>query len=139
MWRILLQKALKSCNNWHQNSFMSLKAINESYRTLLARALRSTVAVHIKKYMRQVMAMLLAGVTSNGGNAIIRGSAFSIVMAITVKDNDKIGQLNVFLVNSVYRKFIKKNFKMFSKFVWWKLPINSLYFDIKYTMLINTN
>ena len=55
---------------------MSLKAINESYCALLARALRSTVVAHIKKYMRQMMAMLLAGLVSNCGNATIGGSGF---------------------------------------------------------------
>ena len=39
---------------------MSLKAINESYSPLLARALRSTFVAHINKYRRQMMAMLLA-------------------------------------------------------------------------------
>ena len=65
-WHILLQKTLTSCNNWHQNSFMSLKAINESYRALLARALRSTVVAHIRKSMRQMMAMLLVAVLLSG-------------------------------------------------------------------------
>ena len=50
---------------------MSLKAINESYRALLARALRSMVFAHMKKYRRQMMAMLLAGVAAFGGNATI--------------------------------------------------------------------
>ena len=40
---------------------MSLKAINESYQALLARALRSTVVAHINKYMRQMVATVLAG------------------------------------------------------------------------------
>ena len=50
-----------SCNNEHRNSFMSLKAINESCRALLARALQSMVVAHKNKYRRQMMAMLLAG------------------------------------------------------------------------------
>ena len=55
---------------------MSLKAINESYRALLAQALQSTVVAHINKYMSQMMSMLLAGASSNCGNATIRVAAF---------------------------------------------------------------
>ena len=44
---------------------MSLKAINESYRTLLARALRSKLVAHIKKYR-----------ASNDGNATCGGTGF---------------------------------------------------------------
>ena len=50
---------------------MSLKAINESYQPLLARALWSKLVAHIKKYSRQMMAMLLAGVAAFGGSATI--------------------------------------------------------------------
>ena len=75
-WLILLQKSLTSYNNLHKNLFMSLKATNESYRALLARALRSKLVAHIKKYRRQMMAMLPVGVVSNRGNATIGGSAF---------------------------------------------------------------
>ena len=66
-WRILLQKALTS-----------LEAINECYRALLARALRSTVVAYIKKYrchimamLRQIVATLLSGVAAFGGSATI--------------------------------------------------------------------
>ena len=55
---------------------MSLKAIDESYGALLARTMRSTVVAHIKKYKRQMMAMLLAGVASNRGKATIGSSGF---------------------------------------------------------------
>ena len=50
---------------------MLLKAINESYRILLARPLRSTVIAYIKKYRRQMMAMLIVGVAAFGGSATI--------------------------------------------------------------------
>ena len=50
---------------------MSLKAINESYRALLARALLSKLVAHVKKYRRQMMAMLLSGVAAFGGSATI--------------------------------------------------------------------
>ena len=50
---------------------MSLKAINESYRALLAQALQSTIIAHIKKYIRQIMATLIAGVAAFRGSATI--------------------------------------------------------------------
>ena len=41
-------------------SLMSLKTINESYRALSVQALWSTVVKHIKKYIRQMVATVLA-------------------------------------------------------------------------------
>ena len=50
---------------------MSLKAINESYRALLAVNGRG-----IHKHTRQMVAKLLSGVASNGGKVTIGGSGF---------------------------------------------------------------
>ena len=58
---------------------MSLKAINENYRAVLARALRSTVVAHINKYRRQMMAMLLAGETERKELKNTHSSGFEIV------------------------------------------------------------
>ena len=55
---------------------MSLKAINKSYRALLEQAFWLTVVAHIKKYMRQMVPMLLAVVASNHGSATIGVAPF---------------------------------------------------------------
>ena len=55
---------------------MSLKAINESYRSLSVRALRSKLVAHIKKYKRQMLATVLAWVASFRGNNSIGVGGF---------------------------------------------------------------
>ena len=59
---------------------MSLRAINESYRALSARAMRSTVAAHIKKYMRQMVATVLTRVVSFRGNNSIGVGGFWLLV-----------------------------------------------------------